>query len=452
MEAGDWRFEAIEVIRGDEAWQRIQSANQFNNPPTAGNEYVAVLVRARYEGEGEEDIDQFDFRITGSRGRADRVAFVIDLDPWLDYTLQAGGDVEGWVTFEVGEAESQLMLIFDRFRVFDDVPVFLALEADAQIAVDRSALPATTDDGRSRAEPAAVGATVVTDTWAITVLEHVRGDDAVAAVAAANQFNDPPPEGFEYVSVLIRAQAVSSMDAFRAFGKFDFRMTGNARVLYDVPALVDPEPPLDVELFPGGVAQGWATFIAAQDETGLMLRFGPLGSIDDTDTRFLALDNAAGVPVADAPLAQPTEVGVDRESPVPFGELATTDQWEARVLEVVRGEDALVAVREAFEFNDAPDAGMEYVQVRVWVRNIGAGAEAMHIGESWFATIGSENVRWNVPLVVDPEPNLDVHLYTGGVWEGWVTLQAAIGEADLLLVFEPLFDFTGEGRRYLALS
>ena len=43
----------------------------------------------------------------------------------------------------------------------------------------------------------------------------------------------------------------------------------------------------------------------------------------------------------------------------------------------------LVAVREAFEFNDAPDAGMEYVQVRVWVRNIGAGADAMHIGESW---------------------------------------------------------------------
>ena len=94
---------------------------------------------------------------------------------------------------------------------------------------------------------------------------------------------------------------------------------------------------------------------------------------------------------------------------------------------------------------------MEYVQVRAWVRNIGAGAEAMHIGESWFATIGSENVRWNVPLVVDPVPNLDAHLYTAGAWEGWVTLQAAIGEADLLLVFEPLFDFTGEGRRYLAM-
>ena len=124
MEAGDWRFEALEVIRGDEAWRRIQSANQFNNPPTAGNEYLVVLVRAGYAGEGEEDIDQFDFRITGSWGRADRVASVIDLDPWLRYTLQAGGEVEGWVAFQIGEAESQLMLIFDRFRVFDDVPVF----------------------------------------------------------------------------------------------------------------------------------------------------------------------------------------------------------------------------------------------------------------------------------------------------------------------------------------
>ena len=452
MEAGDWRFEALEVIRGDEAWQRIQSANQFNNPPSAGNEYLVILVRAGYAGEGEQDIDQFDFRVTGSRGRADRVASVIDLDPWLDYTLQAGGEVEGWVAFEVGESESQLMLIYDRLRVFDDAPVFLALEPDAQVAVDRGALPATTEDGRSRAQPAAVGATVVTEIWAITVLEHVRGDDALAAVAAANQFNDPPPEGFEYVSVLLRVQAVFAEAAFRAIGKFDFRVTGNALVLYDVPALVDPESPLDVELFPGGVAQGWATFMVARDEAGLMLRNGPLGSIDDTDTRFLALDDAAGVPVADAPLAQPTELGVDRESPVPFGELATTDRWEVRVLEVVRGEDALVAVREAYEFNDAPDAGMEFVQVRAWVRNIGAGADAMHIGENWFATIGSENVRWNVPLVVDPEPNLDAHLYTGGVWEGWVTLQAAIGETDLLLVFEPLFDFTGEGRRYLALS
>ena len=66
----------------------------------------------------------------------------------------------------------------------------------------------------------------------------------LAAVAAANQFNDPPPEGFEYVSVLIGAQAVSADGCIQGIlTKFDFRMTGNARVLYDVPALVDPEPP-----------------------------------------------------------------------------------------------------------------------------------------------------------------------------------------------------------------
>ena len=452
MEASDWRFEALEVIRGDEAWPRIQSANQFNNPPAAGNEYLMVLVGARYEGEDEEDIDEFDFRITGSLGRADRAPSVVDPEPELDYTLQSGGEVEGWMIFEVGEAESQLMLIFDPPLAFDESPVFLALEPDAQIAVDRSALPATTDDGRSRAQPAGIGSTVVTEIWAITVLEHVRGDDSLAAAVAANQFNDPPPEGFEYVSLLLRVQSVSAVDEVRNIDEFNFRVTGDAHVLYDVPSVVDPDPQLDIYLFPGGMGQGWVTYVVSLGETGLMLRYAPVVSFDDADARFLALDDPAGVSVADAPIAQPTELGVDRESPVPFGELATTDQWETRVLEVVRGEDALALAREANQFNDDPDPGMEYVQVRVWVRNIGTGEDAESIGSSWFATIGSENVLWDLPRAVEPAPKLDARLYTGGVWEGWVTLQAAIGETDLLLVFEPLFDFTGEGRRYLALS
>ena len=144
LEAGAWQIEALEVIRGEEARQRVQDANQYNDPPAAGNEHVLVLVRASYTGEGETDIKESDFRITGSQGRADRRAqYVVDPEPQLDYTLQTGGDVEGWVTFEVGESESQLMLIFD--PIFDDSPlVFLALEPNARVMVDASALPAST--------------------------------------------------------------------------------------------------------------------------------------------------------------------------------------------------------------------------------------------------------------------------------------------------------------------
>ena len=452
MEAGDWRFEALEVIRGDEAWRRIQAANKFNEPPGAGSQYVLVLVRARYEGENDEDIDHRDFRITGLLGRADRATSVLGLGPWLNYTLHAGDDVEGWVAFEVSEDESRLMLVYDRRRVFDDVPVFMALEPDARLSVDRDALPVLNDDGQSRAAPAAVGSTVVTDTWAITVLEYVRGDTARRALSAAAGLPFIAAPGFEFINVLVRIQAVSSVDAISQIRGFDFQLTGNERVVYPVRSEPDLEPHLGFELFPGGVALGWLSSGAAQAETGLMLGYVPRDSSLEADVRFLALDDGAGVPIADVPLATATELGVDRESPVPLGELATTDQWEVRVLEVVRGEAALARVREADRFNDDPDQGMEYVQVRVRARSIGAGADAVQIDESWFSTIGGEDVRWDAPKLIEPRPWLEAQLYSGGAGEGWVTLQAAVDETDLLLVFEPLFDFSGEARRYLALS
>ena len=306
--------------------------------------------------------------------------------------------------------------------------------------------------GLSRVDPAPVGSTVVTDEWSITVLEQFRGDDALAAVVAANQFNDPPPHGFEYVSVLVHAQSVSPADEFMKIEESSFRITGNARVLYGVPSTVDPAPQFGFDLFPGGEGRGWMTFIVQSDDKGLMLRYGPGFFSDDSNARFLALDDGAGVPLTAAPLAESTGLGVDRESPVPLGELATTDRFEVRVLEVVRGEDALAMAREANQFNDDPDPGMEYVQVRMWVRNIGDGGDFASIDDGWSKTIGSENVLWDRPSVVEPTPDLDARLYVGGVWEGWVTLQATINETDVLLVFEPPFDFGDGNRRYLALS
>lgn len=441
MEAGDWLVEAVEVIRGDEAWQRVQSANSFNDPPMAGNEYALVLVRARYTGKGEGDIDQRDFWITGSRGRADRVASVVDPGPELDYTMQPGGEAEGWITFEVGESESQLMLIFD---VDSTISLFLALEPDAKVRVDAGSLSSPNNAGLSRADPAAVGETLVTEELALTVLDQLRGDDAFPALVNANQFNDPPPDGFQYVSLLIQVQSVSSADTFNLIWESDFKSTGDSRVLYNTARVVDPEPQLDFQLFPGATAQGWVTLLAPTHETGLMLRF------DKGGVRFLALDEMAGVPVAAKPLAEPTDLGVERDSPIPFGAIATNEKLEVHVLEVVRGETALAMARNANQFNDEPEQGMEYLQVRVSVRNISAGEEYILVDDGWFATIGSRSIIWDNPAVVEPEPRLRALLYSGGVWEGWVTLQAAVDETDVLLVLER--PYGGGGRRYLALS
>lgn len=37
-----------QVVRGEEAWQRVQAANMFNRAPKEGQEYVLASVRLEY--------------------------------------------------------------------------------------------------------------------------------------------------------------------------------------------------------------------------------------------------------------------------------------------------------------------------------------------------------------------------------------------------------------------
>lgn len=82
----------------------------------------------------------------------------------------------------------------------------------------------------------------------------------------------------------------------------------------------------------------------------------------------------------------------------------------------------------------------------------GTGDAAESIDGYSFKTTGSANVLHDVPSVVDPEPALDARLFPGGEAEGWIVVQAAVGETGVSLVVEPLFDFSGQGRRFIRLQ
>jgi hypothetical protein len=47
---------------------------------------------------------------------------------------------------------------------------------------------------------------------------------------------------------------------------------------------------LSVNLFSGGVYEGWITLLAAEGETGMMAAFQPWSDWDDTNKRYLALE------------------------------------------------------------------------------------------------------------------------------------------------------------------
>ena len=287
--------------------------------------------------------------------------------------------------------------------------------------------------------------------WEVRVLEVQRGDAAAQAIKAANQFNAPAPEGREYVLVRVRVKSVHTDQASHEIRAGDFRLVGGQRVEYFSASVVVPEPRLNVQIFAGGEVEGWLVFETVKAEDRLILIWDPLS---DTDTQrvYVALTEGAALPI-DPQLDQitPTDRGRTREQPVSVGEAATTDDWIVSVLDSVRGDAAWSMVKSVNQFNDLPEAGMEYVAIRVRVRYIKSEDETSRIDSGWFKLIGDSNVMHASPSVVDPEPALDATLFPGGEIEGWIVMQAKVDESDLLLVFDPLFDTDHNNRRFLTL-
>lgn len=443
VKAPNWDIQILEVIKGDEAWAQIQAANQFNEPSPEGMEYLLVKIKATstYSDAESHSIDGNDFAVTGDRFVYYQRASIVPPEPELSAELFPGGETEGWIPFTVGVGEGSLMVVVDELLNFDDDRFrFIALDEGASVVVDQGLFdidPASA--GLSRSSPASLGETVTTDDWEITVLDMIRGDEAWAAVQTANQFNEPPNEGMEYVAVKLAVRYIGTVDRAVNIDGSEFDLTGEHNILYNRPSIVDPTPALDVYLYPGGQYEGWNVMEAQQGEGHLMVRFEPLFEFTDNEARYLALVDQASVAVP-AALSdiEPNGLGLERSNPAPLGETVITDNWELTITEVVRGIEALTLVQQANQFNDPPDPGMEYVAIKVRVRNISTDDKPEDISDSSFRLVDNSNIEFDLPSIVEPDPALDIRLYPDGEYEGWVVLQASDGGSDLIALVSPM--------------
>jgi hypothetical protein len=284
----------------------------------------------------------------------------------------------------------------------------------------------------------------------VQVLEVLRGEAALTRVKEANQFNEDPPVGMEYVLVSLRTKYIGTATEAQNVDFSWIHTTGDARVKWSWPSVVSPEPELRAELFPNAEATGWVTTLARQGETNMMLIFEPLISTDEGDEVFLALDQEANVQPLTDRLAPENDLGLDRNNPLPLGEHMVGDTWEIWVIESVRDEEALRRLKEANQFNEDPPAGMEYVLVHIGARNVKNDAGSDNISEFSFKLTGDAGRVYDRPSVVTPQA-LSYDVYAGGEVDGWVALLCAAGEQNLKVVYEAFLSLTNEPR-YLALQ
>jgi hypothetical protein len=232
-----------------------------------------------------------------------------------------------------------------------------------------------------------------------------------------------------------------------------FDVAGERLIRYSCRPEAAPEPSLEAALPPGGEAEGWAAYQVGVGESSLVLIVDEIQNLDEDSLRFIALEDRAALrPPPGLGEIQPTSSGADSLNPAFLQEKLITENWELSILEVARGEQAWKMVQDADSANQAPGEGREYIAIRVRARYIGVEDPLEVIDGSFFRIADSAGRFFYPPLVLEPAPRLDVSLLPGGESEGWVVVQAASGESDPLLIFDPLFSSPGSERRFISLS
>lgn len=149
-----------------------------------------------------------------------------------------------------------------------------------------------------------------------------------------------------------------------------------------------------------------------------------------------------------------SSVGRSRSNPAPIGTavpFATDDFFVGRVTgtlqveEVVRGNAAWAAIREADPRNKPAADGHEYLLVKIGVKvdSIEKPDARFAIDMYRFTLVSTDGKDYERPIVVEPEPRMDAKLYAGASHAGWAVFQVAAGDAGPLIAYGRHVDGSG---------
>ena len=137
--------------------------------------------------------------------------------------------------------------------------------------------------------------------------------------------------------------------------------------------------------------------------------------------------------------------GAVMSNPVPVGSaIAVTSQsyynkdktFDITITEVIRGQRAFQRLLDVNRYNDAPDAGHEWLLFKVRVSYLPNQEGVADDFDEEILVVSSRGFVYDEEGVVEPEPNLgDVALWPGAVQEAWIAWQVAVDDAHPLMLF-----------------
>ena len=195
----------------------------------------------------------------------------------------------------------------------------------------------------------------------------------------------------------------------------------------------------------------FATFILSQMVLSLPVTTTAVSESGQTQVRT---DATAVSPATPAPTTtpQPTAVpqGQSRTNPLPNNGTISLPNWDVRVLDLIRGDQAAQQILDEFPSNDPPPTGWEYILIRYHIRSKIDSDEEELLGLHLTGNANTLYYSFNNSLI-PIDPILSNSMRGGEENEGWEAYIVRQGESDLLLVLDDLSDYT-EPHYFVALE
>jgi hypothetical protein len=113
----DIKITLLEVIRGEQAWRRIQASASSNKPAGPGTEYLLVRIRYEYFARGVpgtciHPLAPEEFTAYSRNGEDYKAVSVVPPKPELRKGLKSGESFEGWLVFAVRQEDKSPLMLY----------------------------------------------------------------------------------------------------------------------------------------------------------------------------------------------------------------------------------------------------------------------------------------------------------------------------------------------------